>query len=435
MTEHKRAGQLDPDYGNNGQTSIPPEPPRNPDIQTLQQLAQAAGVDGSTVLFGHNPDDPQPESPLFTRLSADGKWDDVIGHVGLEPVDAPDVPDNLFGFTTLFPVEIDNKTNYLTVSNPVYFDYATGDFLYYVAVGRFDEHFRPVSRFGTGGLSFPSPGDPWEVLAKPAKKTVRKRDTETLALFYKERRPIALSNNFIRVIYPRIINDTETTTWIALFNPETGDLDLERELKDNGGNPIALERAEFLSDGSFLLLALREDRNTAVLRRYFDNGLPDTSFAGGAGEIEFSARSRRQFGMDVKNGRIVVSAGFQNDLDQPTSVYCFSLDGKIDPDFNNARTLEIGRGLKLDHVRFDTQGRIVLAGTQHSPPTNKALSVVRLNSDGSRDDMFGEGGFFDGAPYYAAANDLFVTGNEIRVLSLSPRTGSLSYEMMLKLTD
>jgi len=139
--------------------------------------------------------------------------------------------------------------------------------------------------------------------------------------------------------------------------------------------------------------------------------------------------------MDVKNGRIVVSAGFQYDFDKPTAVYCFSLDGKIDPDFNSGRRLEIGRGLKLDHVRFDTQGRIVLAGTQFSPPTNRALRVVRLNSDGSLDGAFGESGFFDGAPYYVAANDLFVTGNEIRVLSLFPPTDGPFYEVMLKLLD
>lgn len=443
------AGQLDPEYGNNGAAPIPATPPRDPDTETLQTLTQCVGANGISAFCGYLADEPSDENPLFTRLLANGEWDEVTGHVAPAPTGDPNEPDSLLSFKALNSVEIDSETNYLTVSAPVYFNYEKGTYLEYFAVGRFDEHFRPVPGFGNRGFAYPHPGAPWEILSNKILRSTGSHYTYTRALLYWTKRPIALINHTIRVIYPQFISDIDdnesTSTWITLLSPETGQwvtgLGNNRDkhqlpLTDTQGKPLELHRAVFLADGSFLLLARTQDTSSVVLRRYFDNGLPDEAFANGEGEVVFPSSYSKRYGMDVKNARIVVSEGTQYDLTEPSTIYCYHLDGSIDHSFNAGEALRLGRGLKLDHAQFDAQGRIVLAGTQYLPPPDSALNVLRLNPDGELDKTFGRGGFYNGGPYYIAANDLFVTDNKIHVLSLLPLTGLAPfYEVMLKILD
>ncbi|WP_442109114.1 delta-60 repeat domain-containing protein [Pseudomonas sp. NUPR-001] len=443
------AGQLDPEYGNNGAAPIPATPPRNPDTETLQTLTQCVDANGVSAFCGYLADEPSDENPLFTRLLANGEWDEVTGHVPPEPTGDPNEPDGLFAFKTLNSVEIGSETNYLTVSAPVYFNYKKGTYLEYFAVGRFDEDFRAVPDFGYRGFAYPHPGAPWEILSNKMLRSQCSHYSSTRALLYWTRRPIALINNTIRVIYPQFISDIDdnesTSTWIALLSPQTGQLaaglgnnrdKYQMPLTDAWGEPLELHRAVFLNDGGFLLLARTQDTRNVVLRRYFDNGLPDETFANGEGQVVLPSSYSKRYGMGVKNNRVIVSEGTQYDVDEPSTVYCYRLDGSIDETFNAGEALRLGSGLKLDHAQFDAQGRIVLAGTQYLPPPDSALNVVRLLPSGELDETFGEGGFYDGAPYYAAANDLFVTDNKIHVLSLFPVQGAAPfYEVMLKILD
>lgn len=436
------AGQLDPEYGNNGAAPIPATPPRDPDSETLQTLTQCVGANGISAFCGHLADEGS-EKQLFTRLQANGEWDDVTGHVAPQPIDDSNVPMGLFWFKTLFPVEIDNRTNYLTVSAPLYFNCEEGTALEYFAVGRLDEYFKPIQGFGNNGFAYPHPGAPWGALCTDAIRSEYKHRASTHALNYWTRRPIALINDQIRVIYKS--TDDSTSTWISLLSPETGQLVAglgnnrdkhQLPLTDAQGKPLELHRAVFLNDGGFLLMARTLDESYVVLRRYFDSGLPDEKFANGAGQLVFPSSFGKRYGMDVKNNRVIVSEGTQYNADEPSTVYCYRLDGSIDPTFNAGEVLRLGSGLKLDHAQFDAQGRIVLAGTQYLPPPDSALKVVRLLPSGQLDETFGEGGFYDGAPYYVAANDLFVTDNKIHVLTLFPVTSLAPfYEVMLKILD
>lgn len=117
---------------------------------------------------------------------------------------------------------------------------------------------------------------------------------------------------------------------------------------------------------------------------YNDNGSINTGFAGD-GRIDYQL-DLSSFGIDP-NGRIVVQTRFFN------TIYRYNADGTTDNTFAAGGFLG-GFGTFLGStISIQPDGRIVIAGTsQFTTNYNYSFTLLRLNTNGTLDNSFGNGG-------------------------------------------
>ncbi|MFJ9990319.1 hypothetical protein ACIQSO_06240 [Pseudomonas putida] len=436
------SGTPDHDYGTQGVADIPPEPPYNPDVTSLQVGPSTLDVKGRLVVFGRNPADSSPG--LLTRLNADGQWDENTGHV---VVDAANLPDEALDFKGLVGATINGQQTYFAVGVPTYFDAGFKRFLNFIGISRFDEGFQPVRSFGDNGHALPDPGKGWQTGDAGRAKPQREKDS-TKALLYSEERPLAFANGLLRVIFPYTVGDVDgehPESWLAVFNPVTGDLAPELgeardrgmlPLTDKGGSPLRVLRAHFFADGSFLVLAENASQRV-IVRRYDRHAIADERFNDGQGQRElFDFQGGMRLGMFARNGRIAVSQGVEFQLQQPTTVFVLTESGTNDTTFNRGQPLtlgSVGHGLALGELHIDDQDRIVLGGALLTATNAGRMHVYRLTRSGEFDSTFGNEGLFDGGPDFRTANKVFASEHGIHILTLFPPSGGYFLERMLKL--
>ncbi|MNJ61741.1 hypothetical protein D3C77_575460 [compost metagenome] len=137
--------------------------------------------------------------------------------------------------------------------------------------------------------------------------------------------------------------------------------------------------------------------------------------------------------MAVKNGKIVISrSGRILPIGQSTELYCYTLDGEEEPTFRRSLSVA-GHTLVLDHLAFDSEGRLVLAGNRYSAIDASGMQVVRLLSNGELDGGFGQDGYSPVNGDQAAGNGLYLDDVSIRVLTLKPVNLGPYYEYMVRL--
>lgn len=454
MNNDRRPGFIDRSYGKSGVAVIPPQAPWNPDAYSLQVYPAANAPDGSMVFYGYNPGQYDPPG-LFTRLDTEGCWDSATGHVPVSIGQNGPLPENVFYFTAMTHALVDGKSSYITASNVWYVD--DPDNLYsHVAIGRYQaEDFAPSAGFGDDGIALPEPP---RTTCRNSKRTAIAKLLAQMSgqarglngLDYRNTPKLGVINDTIRVIFKgQYFNaDTEEeNTWCALLDVRTGEpvkglglegQDSQHKLALIDGESMTLYQTVFFDDGGFLLLS--EASEIMYLHRFLPNALPDETFANGKGYIELPGRGLKA-GMAVNNNTIVVSrSGTLFPIGQGTELYSFTLTGEVDPSFT--RTLRVeGHSLVLDHLSFDSQERLVLAGQSYFSEENNqylqsAMQVLRLRSTGEPDDTFGKDGYAPSDHYRYATNGLYLNDSGIRVLTLMPVTeGAGFYEYMVRLNS
>jgi len=440
----QRPGFPDLNFGRQGIADIPPEPPRDPDYESLPVGPLDNDGNGKLSFCGWHSDDSSTR--LFTRVLQDGRWDDATGHVPIAPRD--DLPDASLTFSGLLSTTIDGKERIYCVGSSTY--YTPDEALEHISVARLDDKFQPVQSFGNDGIATPHPGEPWESVQNGKATGIAQPKADTNVSLYSALRPMALVNGALRVVFPQVHfvgRDIITRSWIGLFNPDDGKLveDLGEakdqgvlRLHDKAGRPIRVLRAHFFDDGGLLALAATEDENERViLMRYDRHGVPLQSFAEGGERNLFSHQPGMRLGMDVNDERIVISRAMDRQLTEGSTVFCVATeDGKNDPTFNAGQSVTLrrdGGGLVLGMARLDQQNRIVLAGAFLTGVNVGKLNVARLTQSGELDSTFGENGFYISDPYLYTASELYVSEEGIRVVSMLPPSDAPLLERVIKL--
>lgn len=439
-----KPGTLDPAYGQNGIATPPADPP-TPDVRSLQVTALCADADGSLVYYGLNPGEDLPYR--FARLDPDGHYPSDGGHVIVQPDEH--YPDGSQHCPALFRTTLAERTVYLAAGQPAYFEESTDRVLNYISIARFDEQFQLVPSFGEHGMALPDPGEPW--IPIPSGEQSKRRSAHpgiTRSPRPIQSHVIGVSDGVIRVIFPQMTEDAfgdpVITARILLLDADSGEQvaglgehgeQSALDLTDEDGNPLNVYLAHFLPEGEFIVLAERVD-GRMVLKRYEVNGLVRRSFAGGAVELDlFSYTDGLRPGLAVDDSRIVITRAISSKALEPTTVFCFDLEGERDSEFNDGQPLTLkpaDGGLVLNRVGIDTHARIVLAG-DHLTRQQGMLCVARLERSGALDKGFADGGYFEMGRDLISAGGLFLDPDAIRVASQFPTFQGAFLDRAIKL--
>lgn len=456
--KQNRPGTPDTAYGNQGIASIPPVPPANPDVKSLQVAGLADDGNGNLVFCDLGEGDGTER--VFTRVLRNGQWDQGTGHVKI-PYD-PGLPDQSHEYGGLLYTVFDGEPCIFAAGIPAYYDEETFAVLNFISIARLDDAFRPVLSFGTRGVALPNPGEAWIPILGgfagasriPAARLARHADStatpaeKVFAQPPSRRQPMCLVDQELRVIVQAILNNDEGefhASWVAYIDPATGEL-IEAStsrrargllpLLDGSGRSIRTLRGHFFKDGALLLLALNADERV-VLLRYNANGELDRNFADNGERNLFANTPGMSPGMDVNDDRIVITRAVDRQLIDPTVVFCFNHAGQNDQNFNGGQPLTLRHergGLVLSNARLDDQGRIVLAGPHLTAVNVGTLNVCRLTYAGALDESFGVGGYFDSGPDLYHSNELYLDPDGIRVFTMRPLVGDRDLlEVILKL--
>jgi uncharacterized delta-60 repeat protein len=152
-------------------------------------------------------------------------------------------------------------------------------------------------------------------------------------------------------------------------------------------------------DGKIVVVGLTDavsTGSTAILVRYLPNGSLDPSFGTGGKAIPslpgFSYGAARAVALQP-DGRIVAGGVYLNDSSQFSDIVMFRYrpDGTPDPLFGSGGhvTVDLGSYDYIYCLALQPDGRIVAAGAGGDP---RGEHVIRLNTDGSRDQSFGTNG-------------------------------------------
>ena len=171
--------------------------------------------------------------------------------------------------------------------------------------------------------------------------------------------------------------------------------------------PVVIGRAfdlAILADGRIVVAGdapvanIADDFGDFLLARFQPNGLLDTTFGtNGVVVHDMSGRTDLARNLVVQpNGALVVSGDpFGSDPARRTSVARYDADGHLDASFATGGRLIIGGAYVGEGLALQSDGRLVLVGTV--PVLNVQndfthFAAMRLNSDGTFDDSFGDGG-------------------------------------------
>jgi len=442
MSENNGPGFIDPNYGENGLAAIP-APGLDPAVYTLQVFPAACAPDGSMAFYGYAPG-PTPKYGWFTRLNADGQWDSATGHVPVSTEQAKPLPEYVYNFASMIHAVVDGAECYLTASRVLYVDDPDVAYLH-VAIGRYDaEDFKPSVDFGDDGIALPKPswqtsGHSRPIESQKLRAKIPHSKQELNAVDYRDTPKLGVIDDTIRVIFGGAYDNADTTkenTWCALLDAKTGEpvSGLGPEGKESqyrltliDDESTTLYHAEFLSDGGGLLLSSTDRK--MYLHRFLPNALPDKTFANGQGYIVLPSGGHKA-GMAVNDHKIVVSRS-GNLGEAATELYCYTLAGEEETTFRRSLSVP-GHTLILDHLSFDSQDRLVLAGQRNSAAAESGMQVVRLLTNGELDADFGQGGYSPVNEYQAASNGLYLNDQGVRVLTLMPVGFGPFYEQMVK---
>ncbi|MPS98947.1 MAG: hypothetical protein E2581_10665 [Pseudomonas sp.] len=448
MNTNEGAGYLDKSYGNQGEASVPPLPPKNPDKETLQVYPYTSADDGSMVFYGYDTDDVTTrEKGVFTRLGADGQWDEATGHVEVSKKQSSPLPYEVFNFNAMTFAKYKNEERYLTASTVIYAG-DTDKAVVHVAVGAYDRTFSPVAGFGDDGIALPSPPFKKEntLLPEALVKTLGYNEFQK-AVDYRYKPKLALIGDRIITVFPGSVATWEAQDddlWCALLDAATGapvpglgedGKSSQLKLPRINGQALVPYHVAFMADGGFVVVGQAD--GAIHLQRYQPNALPDTSF-GVQGSIKIpDSGSANRAGLAIHKDVIVASVSVWPSITTSTHLHGYTVQGEPIAQFTREVRGDLEGGQVFDHLQFDTQGRLLLAGTRtyrsgDDPEAQSSLHVARLNVDGTVDNDFGKNGFSELNVYHAAANGIHVDESGVRILTLMPITIGAFYEKVAK---
>ena len=139
-----------------------------------------------------------------------------------------------------------------------------------------------------------------------------------------------------------------------------------------------------------------------VLRRYTSAGQLDTTFGGGDGQVEFAVETNLPPGYSntgasitpLSDGKLLVSASITQTVpgeDFIPTPYLERLnsDGTVDSTFGDGGVVKLSKSTFLNDLVIQGDGKILVLGTD--APTGEGPFILRRNGDGSVDTSFGGG--------------------------------------------
>jgi uncharacterized delta-60 repeat protein len=157
-----------------------------------------------------------------------------------------------------------------------------------------------------------------------------------------------------------------------------------------------------LEDGNMLVAGEAGYFSPAYLMRLTETGELDTSFGAnqtGIATTDPAKLSRLgQIAVNAADGSIFVAGSFlTSSYDWALSLAKFTAAGVVDTTFGNQGyidlTAAVGNGLEMEAIAFQSDGKILIAGTGISNyGSQQAAFITRFNSDGTLDINFGVSG-------------------------------------------
>jgi uncharacterized delta-60 repeat protein len=162
---------------------------------------------------------------------------------------------------------------------------------------------------------------------------------------------------------------------------------------NDDGNAVALQ-----ADGKIVVCGDSHngtDFDFAVVR-YQSNGLLDSLF-GTDGKVVTPIGSSNDYGISLiiqSDGKIIIAGFSDNGNDNDIALVRYNTDGSLDGLFGSGGivTTTIGAGNERGHsLALQPDGKIIVAGYSHNG-NDDDIALVRYNSDGNLDTGFGSGG-------------------------------------------
>ncbi len=170
-----------------------------------------------------------------------------------------------------------------------------------------------------------------------------------------------------------------------------------KETTDFGGLDLA-SSVVLQADGKIVVLGTTSRNNSGdfALARYNSDGSLDMGFGtGGKVVTDFGGDDGGRSAAVQKDGKIVAAVGRSSGLQGLLfSIVRYNSDGSLDSVFGSGGKVTTDFG-GLDYsgsIVLQTGGKIVVAGTTSNPVPASYFALARYNSDGSLDTGFGVGG-------------------------------------------
>ncbi len=164
----------------------------------------------------------------------------------------------------------------------------------------------------------------------------------------------------------------------------------------NGGEDIGSDVA-IQPNGRIVVVGYSSIHGRTQIARYHANGSLDTTFNGSGKIIGLSGSGRIYSVVIQSDGKIVV--GGSTNIAEPSFMFLerYTANGTPDTTFgNNGRVVITDFHERLTDLAIQTDGKIIAAGNAvvrtPNPPFFTDWRIVRLNTNGSLDNTFGNGG-------------------------------------------
>lgn len=195
------------------------------------------------------------------------------------------------------------------------------------------------------------------------------------------------------------------------------------------------------SDGKFIVVGEHNNgaQFDVIVARFLASGQLDTSFdANGIVSIDIAGTDETGYGVTVQSdGKIIVVGSHDNGSNNDLLVARLNTDGSLDNSFGAGGlvTTSVGGGSDIAYgVSVQSDGKIVVVGTYYSG-TSDAIVAVRYLSDGTIDAGFGASGLatFDLSAGEDRANAVAIQSNDRIVIAGHTNNGTDSDIAALRL--
>lgn len=199
------------------------------------------------------------------------------------------------------------------------------------------------------------------------------------------------------------------------------------------------------SDGKIVVAGYGfiNSRFSYLIARFLNSGALDPSFnSQGYHKFRTSTSNLEEdsgagYGLDIHNNKII-SCGYNERAKEEGTVVRLNTDGTLDNTFGNSGTMQLilGQDLFLYDVVVNNDGKIILGGRYESSSSLHRAILIRLFPNGNMDAAFGEGGYrlygsgFGAGKIFMYQNERILIGGG-SYLAMVNSSGSLLQELSI----
>ncbi len=126
-----------------------------------------------------------------------------------------------------------------------------------------------------------------------------------------------------------------------------------------------------------------------LVARFNNNGKVDSSFNANGQRITDLGGDDNVLSVFIQNDQKIILLGSSNSL---FAMSRYNSDGTLDQTFHGDGKFILDFGLPFSSIKVQDDGKIILAGVTYDGINNSQIALVRLNSDGTPDNSFGNSG-------------------------------------------